>query len=147
VSTRKLILTALVCGLAILLAGGIQLVLLARGTATATVLPQGASANVGVAAITVTSSASTPEAQTVTARLEAGSTAIADAGAGWALLRGGELRPRVDLPAGAALPDCAGRSVAPTTTLTCLLAFAPGAGTAIVSYSRGGQQSQWSLAA
>ncbi len=146
-STRKLILTALVCGLAILLAGGIQLVLLAKSTSTATVLRQGASAPVGGAVITVSSSAATADAQSVTVRLDAGSTAIADAGEGWALLRGGELRPRVDVPAGAALADCAGRPIAANASLTCLLAFAPGDGTAIVSYSRGGEQSQWTLAA
>jgi hypothetical protein len=145
VSTRKLILTALVCGLAILLAGGIQLVLLAGSTSTAKVLTEGASATVGGVVAAVVSSADSAEMLAVTARVEAGSTAIADAGEGWALLRGGELRPRADVPVGGTIPGCDGLAVAAGTVVNCLLAFVPGSGTAIVSYSRGGEQSQWTL--
>ena len=143
-STRKLILAALFCGRAILLAGGIQLVLLARSKTTATVLDEGAVATVGDARATVVAGIVSDNEVVVTVRLTAGSP-ISDAGVGWALNANG-LQPRREVGATEAVPPCDGQSVAAGATLTCLVAFAQGDGTRYVSYSRGGHQAEWQLA-
>jgi hypothetical protein len=144
-STRRLILAALVCGLAILVAGGAQLFRLS-GSSSVTVdtARVGESRSVGGVRATVLSGAVDGTVTVVRVRLEP-EAAIADASSGWALNAGG-LRAQVAPPAGRADAPCRGAAVAAGASLTCELAFATGEARATVSYSSGGQQRLWTLA-
>jgi hypothetical protein len=132
VSTRKLIAVAMIAGLAILLAGGIQLVLLAtRDDATTTALSLGDDVAVGGVDITV---------QTVD-RLDSGDVEVdvaLGAGAGEDDLDGlaligsnGDLVPRGDI----------------TCADTCTVTFEPDgldvSGPLTVVYGRGDERASW----
>jgi len=94
VSTRKLITVALVCGLAILAAGGVQLVLLSgrQKSASGALLAEGESARVGAVDATVVGHRLDGTRIDLQVRL----TGPSSDPAGWALLaRTGTLVPRV----------------------------------------------------
>ncbi len=98
-STRKLIAIALVCGLAILLAGGVQLVLLSGRDQKSTValLTEGQTARVGAVDVTLVAHELAGTELRLNVRLAGGS---ADA-SGWALLtRTGRLVPRLSAGSG-----------------------------------------------
>jgi hypothetical protein len=142
-STRRLILAALLCGLAILVAGGLQLVRLSGSDTVVAVARVGESVSVAGVRATVLGQELAGSLLLVTVRLEPG-TPVADAAAGWALNAGG-LRAQAQPPAGRALAPCRGASVGAGATLTCELAFTGGEGRPTVSYSTGGQQRLWAL--
>ena len=141
-STRKLILAALACGLAILLAGGVQLFLLSRGSNQASVLAEGATTKVATVQVTVVSS--TLEGAEVVAVVRLAPTlAVGDAAEGWALNANGLQTPRT--PSDGPVVACQGKVVAPGASLTCRVAFAAGKGSRLMSYARGDLRAVWLL--
>ncbi len=142
VSTRKLILLALVCGLAILLAGGIQLFTLRDQRLEVTALPVGTEAVVGGAGVTVLAGERRGDVLDVTVRVRAGDEAVADAWASWAVIAAGG--PLERLEAGTCPPP----TVEPGTARSCVLAFALGTsrpdGLTVV-FRRADDTARWAL--
>jgi hypothetical protein len=143
VSTRKLIAVALLCGLAILVAGGIQLFRISdRSGRTVEVLEEGQSATVGGVQVQVVSSVRTSDGLGVTVRLGAPGDGTSVPLSSFTLLVGGDLERAVPGSTAADCPD----PVPLTPTLTsCEVAFAPREGTATLSFSHGGGQRLWHL--
>jgi len=162
VSTRKLILLALACGLAILVAGSVQLLRIQRGESSTLAL--GDSTEVATVTASVIAAVADTDSVEVTVRMKVASTAsspIGDALVGWSLLTGGLKEPVEPVGDGAeagaqpsvgdavdAAPRCAGLRINAGETRDCLLSFpvAPGgAGTTYVTYRFAGQPATWSL--
>lgn len=147
-STRKLILAALVCGLAILLAGGVFLVTLAgnRDELTVpTILAPGERAALGAIEARFVGTEPGQSARVVRIELAADDEPIPDAGAGWSLVEG-SLRPPVAVPDGAGALACDGVTVPATGVVECLLAFEVGDGGAgFLEYARGDARVRWRL--
>lgn len=138
-STRKLILTALVCGLTIMLAGGFKLLQVAGDDRRAEVLALGVSSTLGDMTVAVESLEQRADATVVTVTMSG--VEGADASEGWRLLVGGEVSgPLVTDPPGAAT-TCA--TTSKSTPVTCTIGFAPSEGSVTVAYLRAGAQSQW----
>lgn len=153
-STRKLILLALACGLAILVAGSVQLLRIQRGGSTT--LAVGDSTELATVTASVIDATSSADSISVVVRLrvaDRSTTALDDAQVGWSLLTGGLKQPAApsnDLPGlGEATPSCAGLRIAAGETRDCVLRFAVvpgGKGTTYVTYRFAGQQpATWSL--
>jgi hypothetical protein len=141
-STRKLILTALVCGIAIVLAGGIKLFQVARETTKVTVLGFGERATLGDMTVSVLGVTSQPDRTVVTVSM-AGVDG-ADAVEGWRMLSGGKVTEVAPLPwTDVDAPACSATTVAGAK---CSLVFGSSTGTVTVAYLRAGRQSQWSNA-
>ncbi|HMK10480.1 MAG TPA: hypothetical protein VK461_02745 [Acidimicrobiales bacterium] len=135
-ATRKLIVAALCCGLAILLAGGLWLVATAKDESrTSPLLSIGESATVGDLVLTVTSSDLTDGALATVVDVSLSSeasSAVGDLARGWsAVSPSGQQLSLVapPLPSGAP-PLCAATTVAPGATEECLLFFGSEEGTA-----------------
>lgn len=141
-STRKLILTALVCGIAIVLAGGIKLLQVAKETTKVTVLGFGDRSTLGDMTVSVLGVAAQPDRTVVTVLMSG--VDGADAVEGWRMLTGGKVTEPVAKPwTGTDAPACS------TTTVAggkCSLVFGSSTGTVTVAYLRAGKQSQWSNA-
>ena len=152
-STRRLILLAMACGLAILVAGSIQLFRLSRTDNEVTVLPEGTSSRVGEVEVTVESSRRADEQVLVDVRLavdpaEEAPPVDVPAGDSWSLLAAGELLTPVAPTESGALAPCVGEMLPPPgTELHCTLAFAAGDGSKTIAYRRGDEQRQWALEA
>jgi hypothetical protein len=149
VSTRKLILAALACGVAILVAGGVLLVNLTLNRDELTVpdlLAMGEVAEVdGVRATVLGSRAVGPDVVAVRVRLRApDSGPVRDAGQGWALVIG-SARDRVGLTDELSETPCDGLEVAPAREQECDLGFAAAEGSQFVEYARGGERARWRL--
>lgn len=139
-STRKLILTALVCGLLIVVAGGVKLFQVARDEPTVTALPLGDEATVADMNVSVEEVDQQVGATFVTVRMSG--VEEADATEGWRLLAGGKVLSPLqgdDPPPGS--PLCVRTSAQRATT--CVVAFEATTGSVTVAYLRGGAQSQW----
>ena len=143
VSTRKLIAVALLCGLAILVAGGIQLFRISdRSGRTVEVLEESQSATVGGVQVEVVSSTRTSVALRVSVRIGAPGDGTSVPLSSFTLLVGGDLEQAVPGSSPSACPD----PVPLTSTLTsCDVAFPSREGTATLSFSHGGQQRLWHL--
>ena len=143
VSTRKLIAVALLCGLAILVAGGIQLFRISdRSDRTVEVLDEGQSATVGGVQVQVVSSVRTGSALGVSVRLGAPGDGTSVPLSSFTLLVGGGLERATPGASPSACPD----PVPLTPTLmSCDVAFPAREGTATLSFSHGGQQRLWHL--
>lgn len=139
-STRKLILLALACGLAILLAGGIKLFQVARDPAEVEVLALGENAEVGDMEVTVLDVIVRPDATLVD--VEMVGVDGDDAAEGWRLLADGSVREPVDANPGDACPP-----TSVTEPVRCTVAFAAVESTPIVAYVRAGEQRQWAAGA
>ena len=155
-STRRLILTALVCGLAILVAGGIWLFLLARneGSTPATVVDQlGTRAAVGPLSVTVLSADVSPSGDVaLSVEMEAVSEPVTDPATGWAVFsnRNLALLDRVDPPP--TVPDaCANGVLAQGDTVRCRVFFHGDAAQVQAGlqavYGHGSSRALWSLPA
>jgi hypothetical protein len=143
VSTRKLIAVALLCGLAILVAGGIQLFRISdRSGRTVEVLDEGESATVGGLQVEVVSSVRRGDALDVSVRLGAESGRTSVPLSSFTLLVGGDLERAVSGSGPSACPDPV--PVSPTAT-ACDVAFRSREGTATLSFSHDGQQRLWHL--
>jgi hypothetical protein len=143
VSTRKLIVVALLCGLAILVAGGIQLFRISDADdRTVEVLAQGETATVGSVTVVVEDSSSDGVMIRATVRMSAAEATTVPLSS-FTLLVGGRLQPSlvgVDDPAQCPSPVTVGAE--PTT---CEVPFEGGDGTATLAFSRDGEQAQWRL--
>lgn len=137
-STRKLIITALLCGMAILVAGGLKLFLTATDRAEPQVLALGESATLGDMTVRVDAVDVAPGVTLVTVSMQG--VDGADAVSGWRLLAGGEVHEPVVVPADAGMP-CT--TTAATVRTVCLIAFDATEGTRTVAYLRAGTQRQW----
>lgn len=137
-STRKLILTALVCGLAIMLAGGFKLIQVARDDVEVKVLELGTMSTLGDMTVSVTEIRATADRTLVKVTI----TGVdgADPREGWRLLANGKVATPVESRPTDGVP-CA--TVSATSTQTCDIAFAPATGSVTVAYLRSGLQSQW----
>jgi hypothetical protein len=146
VSTRRLIIVALLCGLAILVAGGIQLFRISGGEdRVVEVLAEGQTATVGGVTLAVESSARDAAeivAEVTFAPAEQRTTVDADH---FQLLVGGELSPP---STGAAEPgDCPATLVVEQAGLRCRLRFPARDGTATLGFGLSGEQRTWRLRA
>ena len=153
VSTRRLIITALVCGMAILAAGTVLLVRLVRNrdALTVQVYDPGQLARVGDALVKVVAASERGGQLQVDVVVDRGAAnvgapAATPADAAWSLLAS-SVRPRID-PAGLAADRRACRDVLlePGRVTTCTLAFASVAGNSFAAFSWMGRQAQWRLA-
>ncbi|MFM8390727.1 MAG: hypothetical protein ACKOA5_15945, partial [Actinomycetota bacterium] len=94
-STRKLILTALVCGLAILIAGGIKLIQVANDEKQVEVLSLGDDVTLGDMTVSVLDIDRRPDATLVTVTMT-GVDLTSGAADGWRLLADGRVREAVE---------------------------------------------------
>ena len=137
-STRKLILTALLCGVLIIGAGGFKLYQTVRDGNEATLLSLGESVRLGEMTVRVDGVEVNSERTLVQVSLVG--VEGANAQEGWKLLSGGEISEPVSLPAGSG-------TVCMVTALTietvCTIAFPVSKGTRTVAYVRAGEQRQW----
>lgn len=139
-STRKLILTALVCGLAILIAGGIKLIQVANDEAEVQVLVLGDEATLGDMTVSVLDIDRRPDATLVTVTMT-GVELSSGAADGWRLLADG----RVQEPAGNSDGDgCT--AVAARSLTRCTVRFEAAESAPTVAYVRAGEQRQWAAA-
>ena len=133
-STRKLILTALICGLAIMVAGGTKLFQMATDKSEAVVYELETPQTLADMTVSVTKVQQAVDATLVTVTMVG--VEGADAVEGWRLLAGGEvISPLLSKS------DCQ-----PTTAdvvETCVVGFPASTGSVTVAYLRAGQQSQW----
>jgi hypothetical protein len=146
VKTRTLILLAMACGLAILLAGGAFLWRVIANKDELTVPDAsgvGQSQQVGPVSATVMDASDIDGAVVVQVRLES-TEPLADAGTGWAFVVGGDIRQPVAVPAGGGVA-CAGTAVPPGRSVDCALAFQPGDGDRFVSYAVDGAKGLWKV--
>lgn len=138
-STRKLILTALVCGLAIMLAGGAKLFLMVRDDVTVRVLDLGTPQTLSDMTVSVDKVVQDPTATYVTVTMQGveGGNAIE----GWRILSGGEvISPKGTVPT--ALGVACGTTKHASAS-HCIVAFPATDGSVTVAYLRAGAQSQW----
>jgi hypothetical protein len=146
-STRKLILTALVCGLAILIAGGVKLIQVASDEVAVEVLAFGDEATLGDMTVSVLDVERRPDATLVTVTMT-GVDLTSGAADGWRLLADGRVQEpaiengRVQEPASVSDTDgcTAVRAGAPTR---CTVRFEAVESAATVAYVRAGEQRQW----
>lgn len=138
-STRKLILWSLVCGVLIVVAGGIKLRQSVGSTSLDDkVLAAGEVAVVGGMSVTVESLEVTSDNTLVTVVI--GGVEGDDATAGWKMLAGGEASEPV-----VGVGDWDWCSMTTVEMERCVLAFPVSQGTPAVFYYRDGDNSQWAL--
>ena len=149
-STRKLILLALACGLAILIAGSVQLLRIKNGESQT--LQVGDSTELATATVRVTSGTVVGDQVVVEVRLAVAGTAAGALDrpvAGWSLLTGGLKKPVEAVGvSGRSVPSCAEVVIAPGDERDCSLAFPvlPSAkGTTYVTFGFAGSTATWQL--
>lgn len=135
-STRKLILTALVCGLAIMLAGGLKLFQVATDDVQAVVYDLGVEQTLGDMRVTVQNVEQTDSGTLVSVRMRG--VDGADGFEGWKLLADGKLLdPEVT-------PDTEPCVTAVSQYVECTVPFATSVGSSVtIAYQRADLQSQW----
>jgi hypothetical protein len=137
-STRKLILTALFCGLLIMVAGGVKLFQTVRGGNEVPLLAIGESVTLGDMTVRVDGVRLSSDRTLVDVALIGveGASALD----GWKMLAGGKITVPVSLPTGFGT-ECT------TTKLDvvsiCTVAFPVSQGTRTIAYVRAGEQRQW----
>ena len=137
-STRKLILTALLCGVLIIGAGGFKLYQTVRDGNEASLLSLGESVRLGEMTVRVDGVEVNSERTLVQVSLVG--VEGANAQEGWKLLSGGEISEPVSLPAGSGTVCTA---TSQTIETVCTIAFPVSKGTRTVAYVRAGEQRQW----
>ncbi len=138
-STRKLILTALICGLAIMLAGGAKLFLMVRDDVTVSVLELGTSHTLSEMTVSVDKVVQDPDATYVSVTMQG--VEGANATEGWRVLAGGEvISPSGEVPKSVGV---ACGTTQKTSATHCVVAFPVTEGSVTVAYLRAGTQSQW----
>ncbi len=156
-STRRLILASLLCGIAILVAGGLKLFqTTADGNRVdAALLRVGEAASVAGLDVAVVDVARTDMATLVTVTMSRDDTALGsdaapsddaamDVVTGWRMLADGALTSPRDVDAadvGTTTNDC--DAIPATGSVTCVLDFGVANGTPTFIYSRDGSQAQW----
>lgn len=135
-STRKLILTALVCGLAIMLAGGFKLFQVATDNVEAVVLELGTTQTLGDMVVSVESVDQRQDGTFVTVSMRG--VEGADGFEGWKLLANGTLN---DPTITGDVEECMTKM---SQTVTCVVPFVESVGSSVtVAYQRADAQSQW----
>ena len=140
-STRKLILWALICGVLILIAGTAKLFQTSQKPVEVQLLALGDSVTLGDMTVRVTALRDTADRTLVDVTMVG--VAEAQAMDGWKMLASGEVSDPVMLPVGAGT-ECTLTKLA--ETLTCTVAFPVSEGTRTVAYIRAGEQRQWATA-
>ncbi|MEO5973797.1 MAG: hypothetical protein ABIQ38_01140 [Ilumatobacteraceae bacterium] len=137
-STRKLILAALLCGLLIVVAGGIKLFQTVRDGNEVPLLAIGESATLGDMKVRVDGIRITSDRTLVDVALIG--VDEASALAGWRLLAGGKITRPISLPVESGTECTITKS---DVESTCTVAFPVSQGTRTVAYIRAGIQRQW----
>ena len=140
-STRKLILWALICGVVILIAGTAKLFQTSQKPVEVQLLALGDSVTLGDMTVRVTALRDTADRTLVDVTMVG--VAEAQAMDGWKMVAAGEVSDPVMLPVGAGT-ECTLTKLA--ETLTCTVAFPVSEGTRTVAYIRAGEQRQWATA-
>ena len=140
-STRKLILWALVCGVLILVAGSAKLFQTSQQSVQVQLLELGDSVTLGDMTVSVTALRDIDDRTLVDVTMVG--VAEAQAMDGWKLLAAGKVTDPVLLPVGAGT-ECTLTQL--EITLVCTVAFPVSEGTRTVSYVRAGEQRQWATA-
>ena len=140
-STRKLILWALVCGVLILAAGTAKLFQTSQKPVEVQLLALGDSVTLGDMTVSVTALRDTADRTLVDVTMVG--VAEAQAMDGWKMLASGEVSDPVMLPIGAGT-ECTLTQL--DETLVCTVAFPVSEGTRTVAYIRAGEQRQWATA-
>ena len=143
VSTRKLIIASLICGLLILVAGTVKLLQTATdGEATPSLLALGTTAELGSVSVIVRDVQVTNE-QTLVDVVMRG-VDVAEASEGWSMLANGEITAPIasaecEQRAGGAVSDAPNEG----DELVCTLKFVAAQGTPTIVYVRDGEKRQW----
>jgi hypothetical protein len=140
-STRKLILWALVCGVLILAAGTAKLFQTSQKPVEVQLLALGDSVTLGDMTVSVTALRDTDDRTLVDVTMVG--VAEAQAMDGWKMLASGKVSDPVMLPIGAGT-ECTLTQL--DKTLVCTVAFPVSEGTRTVAYIRAGEQRQWATA-
>ena len=140
-STRKLILWALICGVVILIAGTAKLFQTSQKPVEVQLLALGDSVTLGDMTVSVTALRDTADRTLVDVTMVG--VAEAQAMDGWKMLASGEVSDPVMLPIGAGT-ECTLTQL--DETLVCTVAFPVSEGTRTVAYIRAGEQRQWATA-
>ena len=140
-STRKLILWALICGVVILFAGTAKLFQTSQKPVEVQLLALGDSVTLGDMTVSVTALRDIADRTLVDVTMVG--VAEAQAMDGWKMLASGEVSDPVMLPVGAGT-ECTLTKLA--ETLTCTIAFPVSEGTRTIAYVRAGEQRQWATA-
>ena len=140
-STRKLILWALVCGVLILAAGTAKLFQTSQKPVEVQLLALGDSVTLGDMTVSVTALRDTDDRTLVDVTMVG--VAEAQAMDGWKMLAAGKVSDPVMLPIGAGT-ECTLTQL--DKTLVCNVAFPVSEGTRTVAYIRAGEQRQWATA-
>lgn len=138
-STRKLILAAIFCGLAIVLAGGTKLFQVAREDARAEVFPLRTSQTLADMTVSVDAVKQSDTGTYVMVSMVG--VDDADAGEGWRVLADGVVLSPVAQDSDAQGVPCDTTSV--DVKVQCTVAFPVTTGSVTVAYLRAGAQSQW----
>lgn len=149
-STRRLILLALACGLAILVAGGVQLLRISNNEGST--LSLGDSAELATVGASVAAAEVVDEHVRVVVRLsqDASASAAFEGGlVGWSLLTGGLKEPVAAVAeTDGVIPSCDDLTVAPGSSVECSLSFPvvpTRDGTTYVTFSFAGSSATWLL--
>jgi hypothetical protein len=140
-STRKLILWALVCGVLILVAGSAKLFQTSQQPVEVQLLELGDSVTLGDMTVSVTALRDIDDRTLVDVTMVG--VAEAQAMDGWKLLAAGKVTEPVLLPVGAGT-ECTLTQL--ESSLACTVAFPVSEGTRTVAYVRAGEQRQWATA-
>jgi hypothetical protein len=143
VSTRRLILAALLCGMAILIAGGVFLFNVAANRDDLTLDPAlalGESTTVAGRLVGVESTEVEGDTLVVSVAFGPGAPRGGTADAGWALNAGGEVSAPVD-----AGPTACSGQVLDAAALRCTLAYPLPDGSALLEYASEGQSARWQV--
>jgi len=140
-STRKLILWALICGVVILFAGTAKLFQTSQKPVEVQLLALGDSVTLGDMTVSVTALRDIADRTLVDVTMVG--VAEAQAMDGWKMLASGQVSDPMMLPVGAGT-ECTLTKLA--ETLTCTVAFPVSEGTRTVAYIRAGEQRQWATA-
>lgn len=149
-STRKLILTAVACGLAILLSGGAFLLRTARhrDELTVTNAVVGDTRVVSGVSATVRSWRRGTDQIVAVVQTEVPSSGqpVPSAEMPWTMLIGTKLAAVAPTALVAGEVPCSGLAVPPGGSVTCVLAFTGVAGSPFLAFAINGAQAQWRLA-
>jgi hypothetical protein len=143
VSTRKLIIASLICGLLILVAGTVKLLQTATDSeATPSLLALGTTAELGSVSVIVRDVQVTNE-QTLVDFVIRG-VDVTEVSEGWSMLANGEITAPIapaacEQRASGAASDAANQS----DELVCTLKFVAARGTPTIVYERDGEKRQW----
>jgi hypothetical protein len=140
-STRKLILWALVCGVLILAAGTAKLFQTSQKSVEVQLLALGDSVTLGDMTVSVTALRDIDDRTLVDVTMVG--VAEAQAMDGWKMLASGKVSDPVLLPVGEGT-ECTLTQL--EKTLVCTVAFPVSEGTRTVAYIRAGEQRQWATA-